>query len=228
MAGASKQNLFVVNFITGLSDGLLLPFAACIIACPFFIQNLWLAVLAGIAVALIGAVAFGMARFLGEKEEIHHHHPELAHAEAEEEIALMDAIGIDPQLTQDMKAKMEAERALWLKEVQEHELGWESYDPSRARKSGLQTAGGFLLGGILVSVLFTGLTGVWASQLKAIPFVLLLFYGLGRYKGKLTGKPAGRSAAYQLAMGLVIALAAWIITQLIGMATGYPLALVDL
>ncbi len=228
MEAQTRQSLFAINFITGLSDGLSLSFAACIIAMPFCMANLWLTAWAGTGVALIGAIAFGMARFLGEKEEISHRHPELALEEADEEIALMQAIGIDPGLTQDMKAQMESERALWLKEIQEHELGWESYDSSRARKSGWQTAAGFLLGGVLVSLLFAGIADAWGSLYKAIPFILLLFYGLGWYKGNLTGKPAGRMAAYQLVMGLAVALAALIITQLTLVATDAPLALIDL
>lgn len=153
-AAPNRNSLFIVNFITGISDGLILPFAACIIAYPHFAHNPVRLTAIGIAVALIGGLAYGLARFLGEREEIRHNHPQIASDDAAKEIALMTAIGIDVELTQELQTQMEQERKMWLKEVEENEMGWERYDEQRALKSGLHTASGFFCGGVLLSLPF--------------------------------------------------------------------------
>lgn len=166
-------SLFPVNFITGVSDGLVLPFAACTIAYPHGMDTYGLIGI-GIAVTLIGGAAYGLARFFGEREEIRHHHPQIALKEAEKEAELMTAIGIDKELTSDMQARMEAERASWLKEVEENEMGWNKYDTGRAVKSGLHTASGFLSGGLFICLPFLlfpaypWLLLVWAVTTYAI------------------------------------------------------------
>lgn len=196
--------------------------AACLIALFVFVgDENWKAILAGIIVSMIGALAFGLARFFGEKEEIHHRHPKLAAAEAEKEAALMQAIDIDPVLSDTMLAQMEAEKEQWLKEIKEHELDWEHYDPKRAGKSGLQTAIGFLAGGISVCFIFYLLCVVFLkSSVIALLFILASCYGFGWYKGHLLGRNAIRSGMMQLGRGFTIAVAAFVILLFLWIKSG--------
>ncbi|WP_118949850.1 VIT1/CCC1 transporter family protein [Taibaiella helva] len=206
MAALKKSPLFLVNFVTGISDGMLLPFTVMVAAWALSLSVVY-TLSAGIGAASLGALAFGLARMLGEKEEIRHHHPELGAAEAETEISLMHAIGIDPQLTSEMKDKMAVEREQWLEEIREHGLGWEMYDAGRARGGGLQTAGGFLAGGVLVALCFAGLSTLLPYRWPVLPAVWLLLFLAGWCKGRVIGKPALRYALIQLFSGVVASLA---------------------
>ncbi|WP_118974390.1 VIT1/CCC1 transporter family protein [Taibaiella koreensis] len=206
MATGKRSSLFLVNVTTGMSDGMQLSFTV-VVAAQLLTQSVAGTLYAGIGAALLGALAFGLARMLGEKEEINHHHPGLGIAEAEEELSLMHTIGIDPQLTADVKDKMAEEREQWLREIQEHGLGWETYDAGRARNSGLQTAGGFLCGGLLVSLCFAALCAIWPSAWPAYSVVWLLLFFTGWYKGRAMGKHPLRYALVQALSGMIVSLA---------------------
>lgn len=222
MPAAAKRSLFIVNFITGLSDGLKLPLVACLIALFVFTgDERWKAILAGIAVSALGALVFGLARFLGEKEEIHHHHPRLAAKEAEKEAALMQAIDIDKTLSEAMLRQMEAEKEQWLKEIKENELDWERYDPKRARESGLHTAGGFLAGGLLICLTFYLFCIVYLqSPLIASLVSLIACYGFGWYKGRLLDHNAVSSGMLELGRGFTVVMAALVILLLLYVKQG--------
>lgn len=200
----AKNNLSLINFTTGISDGLILPFASCILAYPYFIEIQWKLPGVGIMVALAGALVFGLARFFGEQEEIKHNHPQMAADEAMKETALMNAIGIDKDLTLEMQTQMEEERALWLKEIQENNMGWEQYDNKRAIRSGIQTGLGFLTGGILVCLPFAFIQDEVMSLIIASTFYLVLLFVFGWIKGKLIYTSPLRSALYKSAKGFVI------------------------
>lgn len=187
----TRSHLFLVNFLTGISDGLVLPFIACIIAYPFF-REPGLLFFTGFIVAFTGAVVFGLARYFGEREEIHHHHPQLAHEDAEREEALMRHIGIADELTEDMKNQMAAERSLWLQEVQENEMGWERQDKKRALTGAVHTGAGFLLGGILACAPVYILLIQEALYYLPVMIMLLLLLAFDVLKARVTGQKARR------------------------------------
>jgi vacuolar iron transporter family protein len=200
----AKNNLSLINFTTGISDGLILPFVSCLIASLHFIEHPWKLFGVGAIVALAGAIVFGLARFWGEREEIKHNHPQLAIDDARKETELMSAIGIDKELTLEMQVQMEQERALWLKEVRENDLGWEQYDNKRAIGSGFQTGLGFLTGGILVCAPFAFIQDEVISLIIPCIFYLALLFVFGWIKGKLIHTNPLRSALYKSAKGLMI------------------------
>jgi VIT1/CCC1 family predicted Fe2+/Mn2+ transporter len=213
-----QKSLFLVNFLTGISDGLVLPLAACIIAIPFFSGQPAMLSGTGLVTGLFGALVFAWARYSGEREEIHHKHPELGLEEAQREINLLRNIGIDDALTEAMKAEMEQERALWLKEVQDNELGWEQLDEKRARHAALHTGLGFFAGAVLVAVPFTLVNRALMSAIIPLLWILLCLLLLGWYKGKVTDRDPVRAAVFSALRGLVIVMIAggiaWVVSRL--------------
>lgn len=211
----ARKSLSIINFITGSSDGLKLPLAACIILIALFPgQPLHLVLGAGILVALAGAVVFGLARFLGEREEISHRHPDLAAAEEAKEEAMMAAIDIDPGLTKSMMAGMAQEKQLWLKEIRENNMGWEDYDPGRAGRSGLHTALGFFCGGCIHCCLFLYLYGVAQLPVMAGISSAIVFFAFGAVKARILQRNVLREGIRQLATGVIMIAAVLAIARL--------------
>lgn len=214
MPPRSKRPLTLVNLTTGMSDGLVLPFIVCVVATTLWSDDTARSLLAGVMASLAGALVFGIARARGERQEIHHNHPGMAAQEADEEITLMNAIGIDPVLTQHMQHQMEEERKLWLSEIGENEMDWETYVPGRAVRSGVETGSGFLAGGLLVSGIFCLACSM--HEVAAWITIAFLFYLSGWVKGMLVGKNAWYTGAFQLILGLLAGLAALALTRLLG------------
>lgn len=216
MPRSSGSSLFPVNFITGTSDGLLLPAAACIIALPLRSGIAVIPFYAGLGISVAGAVVFGLARYFGEKEEISHHHPGLAAEEAAKELALLEAIGIAPELIDDMKPEMEAERMQWLREIKEHEMGWEEPDGKRARQSGIHTGLGFLAGGLWVSLLaYLLLKGIFPLVLLSVFFATAGLFGW--VKAGITDKPRARMAVMHICKAFIICCCAFLAAFLVHM-----------
>jgi|GEM_PF-1042534 len=218
-----QHPLGIINFITGIFDGFILSSMTCILAFPFFKDTPIFIPLTGFIVSILGALIYGFSRYFGEINEIEHHHPELSKAEIEKEYALLKHIGIEDQLNDEMQLKMEEERILWLNEVVEYNLGWETENKERAKKSGFQTGLGFLSAG-LISVICVFLMLPFSDfnefPLKEallfwiIPLLLLFIFGgiKARYLGKSFWKGSFRSTAYGIVMfGIAIFVALFII-----------------
>jgi VIT1/CCC1 family predicted Fe2+/Mn2+ transporter len=216
MQQASKpSSLTLVNFITGMSDGLLLPFGVYLLLLPVFAASFNRATAISLMATLLAAFVFGWARYLGEQKEIQSNHPELAALEAAKEKELMLHIGITAALTDDMQSQMETERNVWLKEVVEHEMGWEKEDYKRARRSGLQTASGFLSGSICMLAILSFSLKILHIPLLFIWLGLTLQFIFGFIKGYFVGKSILRLSMLHLALGLAIAISAVFLSCLI-------------
>lgn len=213
-ARPSKTNLFVINFITGMSDGLILPFVACIIAYPVWPQYLFGV---NLAVSLTGGLAFGLARYWGEQAEIRHNHPQHRTKEdADKEKAFLQDLGLTEALTEEMKVLVEQDKSLWLKEIKENNLGWETYDKNRAVRSGWHTAAGFVLAGIWVGLPFCLMPEDYRYLALPSVFYLCLVAGFGWMKGKLLGKLTWKYVIYQFGKGLVVLVLAIAVALFIG------------
>jgi len=217
-----KSSLSLVNFITGMSDGMLMPYGICLVLMPLFAVSFSHILLVASIVLILGALVFGWARYSGEKTEIEHHHPQLASEEAAKEKELMLAIGIDRILTDDMQSQMEEERNLWLREVLENEMGWERKDNFRALKSALETASGFFIGGAFIFIALFISLHVWRQPFWFIVLALLLVVVFGMFKGFLVGKSVLTITSIQLLLALGITASAFVISYVI------PLGNVDL
>lgn len=209
------SNLFPVNFLTGMSDGLFLPFAAGIVASAMSGGRSALSLAVPALFSLGGALVYGLARYFGEREEILHHHPGLPGNELDKEQAMMQAVGIDPGLADDIRPQLEAERSLWLKEVQEHGMGWERPDKRRALRGGLHTALGFLTGGLCAGF-YAYMPG--GAFLPAVAMFVATAGMMGYARGLVTGKSAWKLMLTHMAKAVAVCCCAWIIALIISLA----------
>lgn len=197
-----KSSLSLINYITGISDGLLLPLIPCSL---LFLSNATYEAFVWFNIAIfLGAIAYGFARFLGESQEIKHNHPGIAKQELLEDEKRLKQIGIDESLVGEMMQQVGEEQELWLREVKENDMGWEDLDLKRAGRSGVQTGLGFLIGAYLAILPF------FLSVFKAnfiLLFVsaeLLLMFLFGWLKGKYIYKNPFRYGILQLLKGILL------------------------
>lgn len=207
-------SLLVINFITGMSDGMLLPLLCCI-AGIFFPQNTpATVVIIGITCSITGGFIYAYARYKGEKNEIEHNHPSLSFSEKEKEKALMQKIGIDAHLAAQMQNDIESEQTLWLSEMEQYKMGWHQQDENRAKKAGLQTGMGFFSGGLLISILFF-LSPDSNPELAILTFcITTLLFTFGWLKGLLLGSKKYQRGFYHVAKGALIYIAALVLHQI--------------
>lgn len=203
-----------VNLLTGMSDGLMLPFMCCIVA-SFYTTDKSLVGLAGLTSAVLGAVLFGLARYMGENEEIAHHHPQMSAKDRARESELLARIGIDPALIQEMEARMAKEQEEWLQEVEEHNMGWDKPDSHRSRRAAYETGCGFFIGGVITCLptLFWQLSPL----IQSIPVIvaLLLFVVFALLKRKLLQAASGFKVWAYPMRGLTLILLIYLLSQLL-------------
>jgi VIT1/CCC1 family predicted Fe2+/Mn2+ transporter len=197
-----------------MSDGLMLPFMCCIVASFFTTDKITIA-LTGLASALLGATLFGLARYMGENEEIAHHHPQRSADDRARESELLARIGIDPALIEEMEARMVKEQEDWLQEVEEHNMGWNKPDSHRSRRAACETGLGFFTGGVLTCLptLFWQLSPLLQSFPVLLAMLLFVVFALLKRK-LLLAAPGFKVWAYPL-RGLTLMLLIYFLFRLL-------------
>lgn len=200
-----QSDLAIVDYFTGIGDGLILPFIAGTMSF-LLTANTMLSLLILAIAALLGTLAFGLARYFGEISEIEHHHPLLSASEARKEQEMMDYVGIDNNLIKAINEDMNREKQDWLKEIEENELDWVQISKTRARKGGWQTGLGYLSGALLSAVAFLAAIKIFPeSSLRFFicggSMVLVLNALIGGWKATFKGRPFVNGALYNLIYG---------------------------
>lgn len=201
----NQSDLAIVNYFTGIGDGLILPFIAGTMVF-LLTSNRMISLLLLVITALLGAMAFGMARYFGEIAEIEHHHPLLSEAEARKEQEMMNYVGIDNRLVAAINEDMAREKNDWLKEIEDNELNWAQISKARARKGGWQTGFGYFSGAVLAAVSFFMATRTYPELSLRFFFcgglvILVLSVLAGGWKAKFKGRSFVKGAFYSLVYG---------------------------
>lgn len=208
----TDTSLTTVNFLTGISDGLSLSFAASVIACALFINTPGYVIATGLTVTMIGALAFGWARYAAELAEINHNHPGLSGKEKTKDQALLQHIGIEAKVRESIAIATEKEKQQWLQEIRGNNMDWEYPDKKRAARGGWQLGLGFMAGGILTALPFYVVNTQRISLLLPV-LVFLLALGITAFvQAGYTGKSYSRTIAAKLATGIMAGLAAALIS----------------
>jgi VIT1/CCC1 family predicted Fe2+/Mn2+ transporter len=185
----SKPSLTLVNYITGLTDGLLVPLFPCGLVYLYFGKDAAIVLLLFFIIFCIGAFIYGLARYWGEQNEIRHNHPDIAGSELQKDAHKLRQIGISENVVSEMIVQVEKEQNNWLAEIQQNEMDWHNLDYSRARKSGIQTGFGFFAGACLMALPFSIL--FIQSHYKFICFAVIesgLMFSFGWLKGNYIHK----------------------------------------
>lgn len=212
----NPSDLVIVNYFTGIGDGLILPFITGTMVFLLTANDMLSLLILAIA-ALLGAAAFGLARYFGEIAEIEHHHPVLSASEARKEQEMMNYVGIDNSLVTAINEDMSREKRDWLKEIEDNELNWDRISKTRARKGGWQTGLGYLSGAVMAAATFFIAVRIFPELSLRFFFcggliVLTLNALAGGWKATFKGRSFVKGALYNLVYGgISLAMPAFIV-----------------
>jgi VIT1/CCC1 family predicted Fe2+/Mn2+ transporter len=213
-----KQPAFIRDVIIGLSDGITVPFALTAGISGAVMSN-GIIITAGIAEICAGSIAMGLGGFLSAKTEEEHYYSELAREyreikelyehEKQEVRDVFAEYGLSKQ-SQDLIAdEMVKDEKKWVQFMMRYELGLDEPDAQRARKSAMNIAISYIVGGLipLMGYIFTDspANGLRDSSI----FTILCLIIFGYLKSKFTGQNPLTGALKTTAIGIVAAGAAF-------------------
>jgi len=218
----------VRDVVIGMADGLTVPFAlaAGISGAVATSSNATaLVVTAGLAEIAAGSIAMGLGGYLAARTDIEHYASErerevretveLPDQEVEEVAKVFREYGLSEAQMAPVVTAICADQTRWVDFMMRFELGLETPDPGRARRSALTIGASYIFGGMIplapYMISHSVLTGLWFSV--GITLVALLIFGY--VKGRFTGINPLRGGLQTVLTGGLAAAAAFALAKLI-------------
>ncbi len=213
-----RQPAFVRDVIIGLSDGITVPFALTAGISGAVATN-GIIITAGIAEICAGSIAMGLGGFLAAKTEEEHYYAELIREkreikelyehEKQEVRDVFAAYGLSKQ-TQDMVAdEIAKDETKWVDFMMRFELGLEQPDTLRARRSAMNIAFSYIIGGLIPLMGYVTTATPQNGLRDSSIFTILCLIVFGYLKSKFTGQNPVSGALKTTAIGILAAGAAF-------------------
>jgi VIT1/CCC1 family predicted Fe2+/Mn2+ transporter len=213
-----RQPAFVRDVIIGLSDGITVPFALTAGISGAVATN-GIIITAGIAEICAGSIAMGLGGFLAAKTEEEHYYAELIREKREikelyehEKQEVRDVFaeyGLSKQ-TQDMVAdEIAKDEDKWVDFMMRFELGLEQPDTLRARRSAMNIAFSYIIGGLIPLMGYVTTATPQNGLRDSSIFTILCLIIFGYLKSKFTGQNPVSGALKTTAIGILAAGAAF-------------------
>ena len=219
-----KSSDFITDIVIGMSDGLTVPFALAA-GLSGAVASSAIVTTAGIAEIVAGSIAMGLGGYLAGQTEQEHYESELKREyeevervperEKEEIREVFEGYGLTPEAQEIVVEAISKDKDKWVDFMMKFELGLEKPDAKRATKSAFNIGIAYIVGGIipLMGYMFTSNTIMGLRFSAAITIVCLFIFGY--YKSKLTGQQPIKGALRVTFIGIVAALAAYVIASLV-------------
>jgi VIT1/CCC1 family predicted Fe2+/Mn2+ transporter len=219
-----SQSEVVRDVVIGMSDGLTVPFALAAGLSGVLSDN-HLILIAGIAEISAGSIAMGLGGYLAGQTEIDHYNSEEKREyeeiitkyefEKQEVRDVFKEYGLSEESQNIISDELAKDEKKWVDFMMKFELGLEKPDAKRATKSAFNIGIAYIVGGIipLMGYMFTSNTIMGLRFSAAITIVCLFIFGY--YKSKLTGQQPIKGALRVTFIGIVAALAAYVIASLV-------------
>jgi VIT1/CCC1 family predicted Fe2+/Mn2+ transporter len=216
-----KQPAFIRDVIIGLSDGITVPFAltAGISGVLSATSGNALIITAGIAEIAAGSISMGLGGFLAGKSEVdfyfseldreHREVREVPEIEKKEVKEIFAGYGLSEDSQNIVVNELAKDEGKFVDFMMRYELGLEKPDLDRARKSALNIALSYVIGGLipLLGYVFTEtpMHGLRDSSIFTIMCLLTFGYLRSRY----TGQEPIKGALKTTGIGILAAAAAF-------------------
>lgn len=209
---------FLRDVVIGMSDGLTVPFALAA-GLTGAVANSSIVVIAGIAEIVAGSIAMGLGGYLAGKTEQDHYNSELKREYAEvERIPEMEKkevqdffqnLGLSKEVQLKATEEIATDKKQWVDFMMKFELGLETPDPQRAKKSALNIGLSYAIGGIIPLSPYFFIENSREALKFSIVATLICLFVFGYFKSKITGVPVLSGAIKVMLIGALAAAAAF-------------------
>ena len=209
---------FLRDVVIGMSDGLTVPFALAA-GLTGAVANSSIIVIAGIAEIVAGSIAMGLGGYLAGKTEQDHYNSELKREYAEvERIPEMEKkevqdffenLGLSKEVQLKATEEIATDKKQWVDFMMKFELGLETPDPQRAKKSALNIGLSYAVGGIIPLSPYFFIEDSREALKFSIVATLICLFVFGYFKSKITGVPVLAGALKVMLIGALAAAAAF-------------------
>ncbi len=192
-----KSTDLLSDIVIGMSDGLTVPFALAAGlsgAVEGHVNLIWIA---GIAEVAAGSIAMGLGGYLAGKTEQDHYKSELKkeyweiehkkEVEIQEVRAVFLGWGLSKTTAEEATQEIIKDKQRWVDFMMKFELGLESPDPQRARKSAMNIGLSYVVGGLIPLTPYFFVTDALKGLAISAAITLVCLYVFGYFKSKITG-----------------------------------------
>ncbi len=208
----------VRDIVIGMSDGLTVPFALAA-GLSGAIASTGIVVTAGFAEIAAGSIAMGLGGYLAAKTDMEHYASEhvreqreteeVPEKEAEEVAEVFRGYGLEEEQVSHIVDSIRSNPKRWVDFMMKFELGLESPDPARARRSALTIASSYVVGGLIPLTPYILLNEISIALWFSVVVTLASLFIFGYVKGRFTGIDPLRGALQTILVGGLAAAAAF-------------------
>jgi vacuolar iron transporter family protein len=209
---------FLRDVVIGMSDGLTVPFALAA-GLTGAVANSSIVVIAGIAEIVAGSIAMGLGGYLAGKTEQDHYNSELKREyeeveripemEKKEVQDFFENLGLSKEVQLKATEEIATDKKQWVDFMMKFELGLETPDPQRAKKSALNIGLSYAVGGIIPLSPYFFIEDSREALKFSIVATLICLFVFGYFKSKITGVPVLAGALKVMLIGALAAAAAF-------------------
>jgi VIT1/CCC1 family predicted Fe2+/Mn2+ transporter len=220
-----KSTDLLSDIVIGMSDGLTVPFALAAGlsgAVEGHVNLIWIA---GIAEVAAGSIAMGLGGYLAGKTEQDHYKSELKkeyweiehkkEVEIQEVRAVFLGWGLSKTTAEEATQEIIKDKQRWVDFMMKFELGLESPDPQRARKSAMNIGLSYVVGGLIPLTSYFFVTDALKGLAISAAITLVCLYIFGYFKSKITGINPWWGGLKVMFIGAIAAATAFAIARLI-------------
>lgn len=220
-----KSTDLLSDIVIGMSDGLTVPFALAAGlsgAVEGHVNLIWIA---GIAEVAAGSIAMGLGGYLAGKTEQDHYKSELKkeyweiehkkEVEIQEVRAVFLGWGLSKTTAEEATQEIIKDKQRWVDFMMKFELGLESPDPQRARKSAMNIGLSYVVGGLIPLTPYFFVTDALKGLAISAAITLVCLYVFGYFKSKITVINPWWGGLKVMFIGAIAAATAFAIARLI-------------
>jgi len=206
------------DIVIGMSDGLTVPFALAA-GLSGAVDSTSVIINAGIAEIAAGSIAMGLGGFLAGKTEQDHYNSELKREydevqripemEKKEVQDFFENLGLSKEVQLKATEEIATDKKQWVDFMMKFELGLETPDPQRAKKSALNIGLSYAVGGIIPLSPYFFIENSREALKFSIVATLICLFVFGYFKSKITGVPVLSGALKVMLIGALAAAAAF-------------------
>lgn len=214
-AAGPKKSYFLSDFVIGISDGLIIPFAL-LAGMSGAVQQVDSIQYVGLAAVAIGAIAMGVSAYLTGKEdrELYYAEMDALSRKSEKAKEMLTGMQLSYEVQRQVISDIEEDKLQWRSFLQKFELVPGEYTTKFIRNRALNIGMAYAMGGLLPLLPYMVFSDLRQSLYLSVAVTLPALLITGFIKGKVSEQNAFATAGTHLLKGGVAALAAYCLAMI--------------